>query len=33
MDFKDTIAPIAPLEAIPLLLAYASFHNFKLYQI
>ena len=33
MDFEDTFAPVARLEAIRLLLAYASFHNFKLYQM
>ena len=33
MDYEDTFAPMARLEAIRLLLAYASFHNFKLYQM
>jgi hypothetical protein len=33
MDYEDTFAPVARLEAICLLLAYASFHNFKLYQM
>jgi hypothetical protein len=33
MDYEDTFAPAAHLEAIRLLLAYASFHNFKLYQM
>ena len=33
MDYEDTFAPVARLEAIRLLLAYASFHNFKLYQM
>ncbi|KAK1594663.1 hypothetical protein QYE76_008235 [Lolium multiflorum] len=33
MDFEDTFAPVARLEAIHLLLAFASFHNFKLYQM
>ncbi|KAK1686289.1 hypothetical protein QYE76_047137 [Lolium multiflorum] len=33
MDFEDTFAPVARLEAIRLLLAFASFHNFKLYQM
>jgi hypothetical protein len=31
MDYEDTFAPVACLEAIRLLLAYASFHDFKLY--
>ena len=33
MDYEDTFASVAHLEAIRLLLAYASFHNFKLYQM
>ncbi|KAK1628821.1 hypothetical protein QYE76_003136 [Lolium multiflorum] len=33
LDFEDTFAPVARLEAIRLLLAFASFHNFKLYQM
>jgi hypothetical protein len=33
MDYEDTFAPAAHLEAIRLLLAYASFHIFKLYQM
>jgi hypothetical protein len=33
MDYADTFAPVACLEAICLLLAYASFHDFKLYQM
>jgi hypothetical protein len=33
MDYEDTFAPIAHLEAIRLVLAYASFHDFKLYQM
>ncbi|KAK1679664.1 hypothetical protein QYE76_040512 [Lolium multiflorum] len=33
MDFEDTFAPVARLEAIRLLLAFAYFHNFKLYQM
>ncbi|KAK1650786.1 hypothetical protein QYE76_068591 [Lolium multiflorum] len=33
MDFEDTFAPVARLEAIRILLAFASFHNFKLYQM
>jgi hypothetical protein len=33
MNYEDTFAPVARLEAIRLLLAYAPFHNFKLYQM
>jgi hypothetical protein len=33
MDYEDTFGPVALLEAIHLLLAYASYHNFKLYQM
>ena len=33
MDFEETFAPVARLEAIRIMLAYASFHNFKLYQM
>jgi hypothetical protein len=33
MDYADTFVPVARLEAIRLLLAYASFHDFKLYQM
>jgi hypothetical protein len=33
MDFEDTFALVARLEAIRLLLAFSSFHNFKLYQM
>ena len=33
LDFCDTFAPVARLEAIHILLAYASSHNIKLYQI
>ncbi|KAK1628875.1 hypothetical protein QYE76_003190 [Lolium multiflorum] len=32
-DFEDTLVPVARLEAIRILLAFASFHNFKLYQM
>jgi hypothetical protein len=32
-DYEDTFAPVARLEAIRLFLAYASFHNLKLYQM
>jgi hypothetical protein len=33
LDYEDTFAPVARLEAIRLLLAYASYHDFKLYQM
>jgi hypothetical protein len=33
MDYEDTFASVASLEAIRLLLPYASFHDFKLYQM
>jgi hypothetical protein len=33
MDYEDTFAPVARLEDTRILLAYASFHNFKLYQM
>ena len=33
LDFKETYAPMARLEAIRMLLAYAAHHNFKLYQM
>jgi hypothetical protein len=33
MYYEDTFAPVARLEAIRLLLAYTSFHDFKLYQM
>ena len=32
LDFEETYAPVARLEAIRMLLAYATHHNFKLYQ-
>ena len=32
IDYEETFAPVARLEAIRILLAYACFHNFKLYQ-
>jgi hypothetical protein len=32
LDFEETYAPVARLEAIQMLLAYAAHHNFKLYQ-
>jgi hypothetical protein len=33
MDYEDTFAHVARLEAIRLLLPYASYHDFKLYQM
>jgi hypothetical protein len=33
LDFGETYAPVARLEAIRILLAYASAHNIKLYQM
>jgi hypothetical protein len=33
LDFEETFAPIARLESIRILLAYATHHDFKLYQI
>ena len=33
IDYDETYAPIARLEAIRMLLAYASYMNFKLYQM
>ena len=33
MDFRETFAPVARLEAIRILLAYASHHEMKLYQM
>ena len=33
LDFGETYAPVARLEAIRILLAYACAHNIKLYQI
>jgi hypothetical protein len=32
-DFDETFAPVARLESIRILLAYATHHNFKLYQM
>ena len=32
LDFGETFAPVARLEAIRILLAYSSHHNIKLYQ-
>jgi hypothetical protein len=33
LDFKETFAPVARLESIHILLAYATHHDFKLYQM
>jgi hypothetical protein len=33
LDFDETYAPIARLESIRILLAYAAYHGFKLYQM
>jgi hypothetical protein len=33
LDFGETYAPVARLESIRILLAYATYHSFKLYQI
>ena len=33
LDFGETFAPVARLEAILILLAYSSHHNIKLYQM
>ena len=33
IDFEETYAPVARLEAIRMLLAFASQNNFKLYQM
>ena len=33
LDFDETFAPIARLESIDILLAYASYHSFKLFQM
>jgi hypothetical protein len=33
LDFDKTFAPIARLESIHILLAYATHHDFKIYQI
>jgi hypothetical protein len=33
LDFEKTYAPIARLEAVRILLAYACAHNIKLYQM
>jgi hypothetical protein len=33
LDFGETFAPVARLESIRILLAYATYHGFKLYQM
>ena len=33
LDFGETFAPVARLESIHILLAYAAHHDFKLYQM
>jgi hypothetical protein len=33
LDFGETYAPVARLESIRILLAYATHHGFKLYQM
>jgi hypothetical protein len=33
LDFGETYAPVASLESIHILLAYATYHGFKLYQM
>jgi hypothetical protein len=33
LDFGETYAPVARLESIRILLAYATYHSFKLYQM
>jgi hypothetical protein len=33
LDFDETFAPVARLELIHILLAYATHHGFKLYQM
>jgi hypothetical protein len=33
LDFDETYAPVAKLESIRILLAYATYHSFKLYQM
>jgi hypothetical protein len=33
LDFDKTFTPIARLESIRILLAYATHHDFKLYQM
>jgi hypothetical protein len=33
LDFDETYAPVARLESIRILLSYATYHGFKLYQM
>jgi hypothetical protein len=33
LDFDETFAPVATLESIHILLAYATHHDFKFYQM
>jgi hypothetical protein len=33
LDFEETFAPVARLESIRILLAYAAHHSFKLFQM
>jgi hypothetical protein len=33
LDFDETYAPVARLESIHIILAYATYHGFKLYQM
>jgi hypothetical protein len=33
LDFDETFAPISRLKSIQILLAYAAYHNFKLFQM
>jgi hypothetical protein len=33
LDFDETYAPVARLKSIRILLAYATYHGFKLYQM
>jgi hypothetical protein len=33
LDFEETFAPVARLESICILLAYAAHHSFKLFQM
>jgi hypothetical protein len=33
LDFDETYAPVARHESIRILLAYATYHDFKLYQM
>jgi hypothetical protein len=33
LDFDETYAPVSRLESIRILLAYATYHGFKLYQM